>query len=141
MRIAKRQVVSVCAFVALFVGGCVSTARFDQRAYETTIDLKVDSLVLVEKSIEPYTYHVAETESIVVRVRKAYEYAKGIPDNGTTVEQWALVADPNGGGIVGYLHDWKEAGAFSEFEVEESLAMIAKQFDAIIELEAAKLKE
>jgi hypothetical protein len=130
----------ILPFVAL-LAGCIHTARFDQRAYETAIDLKVDSMVLTEKSAEPYTNHVAEAKSIAVRVRKAHEYAKGIPDNETTVEQWVLVADPNGGGIVGYINDWKEAGQFSEFEVEESVPMIGKQFDAIIELEAAKLKE
>jgi len=74
----------VFPLVAL-LSGCVHTARFDQRAYETAIDLKVDALVLAEQSVEPYTNHASSAESIVVRVRKAHEYAKGIPDNGTTV--------------------------------------------------------
>lgn len=130
--------VAVCVLV---LSGCITTARFDQRAYEATVDLKVDSLVLAEQSTEPYTNHVAEAESIVIRVRKAQEYAKGIPNNDKTVAQWALVADPEGGGIVGYIEDWKEAEQFAEFEVEESLLLLAQQFDDIIALEAAKLKE
>lgn len=136
----KKTVNILTLICSLLVAGCVSTARFDQRAYETAVGLKVDSLVLVEQSVEPYTNYVAEARSILVRVRKAQEYAKGIPNNEKTVAQWALVADPEGGGIVGYISDWKEAGAFAEFEVEESLSMITAQFDAIIALEGAKLK-
>ncbi len=45
------------------------------------MNLKVDSLVLAEQSIEPYVNHEAEAQSILVRVRKAQEYAKGIPNN------------------------------------------------------------
>ncbi|MBN2684825.1 MAG: hypothetical protein JXR40_06060 [Pontiellaceae bacterium] len=85
--------------------------------------------------------NVAEAKSIVVRVRKAQAYAKGIPNNDKTVAQWALVADPQGGGIAGYINDWKDAGEFSAFEVEESLPDIKQQFDAIIGLEAAKLEK
>jgi hypothetical protein len=36
---------------------------------------------------------VAEAQSILVRVRKAQEYAKGIPNNEKTVAQWALLTD------------------------------------------------
>ncbi|MEI6892640.1 MAG: hypothetical protein V5783_10765, partial [Pontiella sp.] len=96
---------------------------------------------LAERSVEHYTNHIAEAESILVQVRKAHEYAKGIPDNEMTVAQWELVADPSGGGIVGYIGDWKEVGQFAEFEVEESLPMLGKQFDELIALEAAKLKK
>ncbi len=131
----------ILAFASLLLAGCVTTARFDQRAYETAVDLKVDSLVLVEQSVEHYTNHIAECEAVLLRVCKAHEYAKGIPNNDKTVMQWTLVADPQGGGIAGVIADWKEVGMFDEFEVEESLPMIESNFDAIIELEAAKLKK
>jgi outer membrane murein-binding lipoprotein Lpp len=137
----KRTVGLLAVICSLLVAGCISTAPFDQRAYETAVDLKVDSLVLVEQSVEPYTNHVKEAQTILLRVRKAQEYAKGIPDNDKTVAQWALVADPEGGGIAGYIKDWKEVGQFEEFEVDESKAMIESQFDAIIRLESAKLKK
>jgi hypothetical protein len=39
---------------------------------------------------------VAEAQSILVRVRKAREYAKGIPNNEKTAAQWALLTDLSG---------------------------------------------
>jgi len=126
---------------ALILAGCITTARFDQRAYETAADLKADSLVLVEQSVDHYTNHVAACDAVLLRVRKAHEYAKGIPNNDKSVLLWAKLNDPELGSLAGYIADWKEAGMFSEFEVEESLPLIGTQFDAIIELEAAKLKK
>ena len=129
------------SLVGLLLAGCVSTAPFDQRAYETAIDLKVDSLVLVEQSIEHYTNHVAECAAVLIRARKAHEYAKGIPDNEKTEELWEKINDADQGSLAGYIKDWKEVGRFGEFEVEESIPLIENQFDAIIDLEAAKIRK
>ena len=137
----KRLEVLTVVFGVLLLVGCVTTARFDQRAYEMTIDLKVDSLVLVEQSVGHYTNHVAACEAVLLRVRKAHEYAKGIPNNDKTILLWATLNDPEQGSLAGTIADWKAAGMFSGFEVEESVPLIGTQFDAIIELEAAKLQK
>jgi hypothetical protein len=136
----KRLVMLLTTGVALVLAGCISTARFDQRAYETAVELKVDSLVLMERSINHYTNHVMEVEAILLRARKAHEYAKGIPNNDRTVSLWVKLNDVNQGSLAGYLKDWKDVGQFAEFEVEESIPLIENNFDAIIELETAKLK-
>lgn len=136
-----KRVAGLLAVAGLLLSGCVTTARFDQRAYETAVDLKVDSLVLIEQSVDHYTNHVAECDAVLLRVRKAHEYAKGIPNNDKTVLLWAKLNDPEQGSLAGYIADWKAAGMFGAFEVEESVPMIGTQFDAIIELEAAKLEK
>ena len=136
-----KKKLGIFSAVVLLLAGCVTTARFDQRAYETAVDLKVDSLVLVEQSVDHYTNHVAECEAVLLRVRKAHEYAKGIPNNDKTALLWAKLNDPEQGSLAGYVADWKAAGMFGDFEVEESIPLLGTQFDAIIELEAAKLKK
>lgn len=132
--------------LGIFVGllllvGCVTTDPFDQRAYETTIDLKVDSLVLVERSTDHYTNHVAEAEALLIRIRKAHEYAKGKPDNDETVAQWSLMADPNRKLMTGFVKRWESKGKMKASMVENIKPGIAEAYDTIIELEAAKLEK
>jgi hypothetical protein len=127
--------------VGLILAGCVTTAPFDQRAYETTIDLKIDSLVLIEQSSEHYTNHVAEAEALQIRIRKAHEYAKGKPDNDETVAQWALMADPDKNLMAGFMKRWESKGQMKPLMVENIKPGIAEAYDAIIELEAAKLED
>jgi hypothetical protein len=129
------------SLVCLLLAGCVTTAPFDQRAYENTIDLKVDSLVLVEQSVEPFTNHVSEAESLLIRIRKAHEYAKGKPDNEETVAQWALMADPDKNLMAGFIKRWKLKGKMKLIMVDDIKPGIAEAYDTIIELEAAKLEQ
>ena len=127
--------------VSLLLAGCVTTARFDQRAYETAVDLKVDSLVLVEQSVDHYTNHVAECDTVLLRVRKAHEYAKFKPNNEESVAQWALMGDPNKNLLAGFVKRWEKKGRMKPVMVENIKPGIAEAYDAIIELEAAKLTE
>lgn len=129
------------SLVGLLLAGCVSTALFDQRAYETTIDLKVDSLVLVERSIEHYTNHVAVAEALLIRIRKAHEYAKGKPNNDETVAQWSLMADPDRKLMAGFIKRWESKGEMKAIMVENIKPGIAEAYDTIIDLEAAKLEK
>lgn len=137
----KRKQGLLAITCSILVAGCITTARFDQRAYETAVDLKVDSLVLVEQSVNPYTNHVAEAEALLLRIRKAYEYANGKPDNEETVAQWALMADPDKNLMAGFVNRWKSKGQMKAVMVDNIKPSIAEAYDAIIELEAAKLKE
>ena len=128
-------------FAGLLLAGCTTTAPFDQRAYETAIDLKVDSLVLIEQSVGHYTNHVADAETLLIRIRKAHEYAKGKPNNDETGAQWALMADPDRKLMGGFIKRWESKGQMKPIMVKNIKPSIAEAYDAIIELEAAKLEK
>lgn len=125
----------------LLLTGCIQTSRFDQRAYETAIELKVDSLVLIEQSIDHYTNHVSEAESLLIRIRKAHEYANGKPNNDEAVAQWALMVDPDKKLIAGFVKRWESKGKMKSIMIENIKPGISEAYDAIIGLEAAKLEE
>ena len=125
----------------LLLTACVSTAPFDQRAYETAIDLKVDSLVLIEQSSEHYTSHIVEAEALLIQIRKAHEYAKGKPNNTETVAQWELMADRDKNLMGGFIKRWESKGKMKTIMTENIKPGIAEAYDTIIELEAAKLEQ
>lgn len=129
------------ALAGILLSGCVSTAPFDQRAYETAIDLKVDSLVLIEQSTEQYPNHVVEAGALLIQIRKAYEYAKGKPYNDETVEQWKRMADPSKNLMAGFIKRWESKGKMKAIMADNIKPGIAEAYDAIIELEAAKLEQ
>lgn len=138
LNVMKRLMV-VC--MGLMLTGCVSTAPFDQHAYETAVDLKVDSLALVDEANEPYKNHGAEAQSILRRIRKAGEYAKWKPHNDETVAQWSRMANPKAHLMAGFIARWKSKGSIKPVMIANIKPGIAAAYNAIIELEAAKIRK
>ncbi|MCS3859678.1 hypothetical protein [Salinibacter ruber] len=73
-------------------------------------------------------------------MEKAYEFAKGRPENEISARQWRILIDPDRDLLGGFLADWKKQSAFSATFVEEKKTQIARAFDTIIELESGKKK-
>jgi hypothetical protein len=115
-------------------------AVYSQTAYEQATSIKAESLVLMNKAMEPYSQHAQEVAALKLNVDKAYEYAKGRPRNEISTEQWAKMKDPNTNLLGGFLKRWEEQGRLSPVFVKEAETQIAKAFDQIIELESGKNK-
>lgn len=130
---------SVALLVALFAA-CQTIGPYDQRAYELAVSAKVDSLALVAKATEPAASHAAEIDALRVEIDKAYEYAKGRPKNGDSTKQWAILRDPAGHSIGGFLKRWEHEHALSQAFVTEAGGQISDAFDQVIELESGKNK-
>ncbi len=69
---------------------------------------------------------------------KAYEYAKGRPNNEESTRQWALMRDPEENLLAGFLKRWEEQGSMPQPFVAEAKDIISDAFDTIIELESGK---
>ena len=137
MRLKTRVITVVLAF--LFYLGCNYIAPYNQHAYEQTTSLKVEALSLIEKASKPYSDYEKEIEQFKLRMLKAYEYARGIPKNLEAAEQWAILVNPEGKSMFGFLEFWKKNNQVSEMFAEEYKKEIEKHFNAIIELEARKI--
>jgi hypothetical protein len=137
----KKAVGLLAVIYSLLITGCISTAPFDQEAYQTAVDLKVDSLRLMDQASESYTNHTAEADSLMLRVHKAYEYAKGKPGNDETVAQWAKMMDPKDKLMAGFIADWEAKGQIKKSMIDNKKPMMAEAYDTIIDLESAKLKK
>ncbi len=124
----------------IIICGCVSTAVFNQRAYEQDVNIKVDALALVDKADQPYMQHADEVGQFKLNIEKAYQYAKGLPNNNETIAQWEIIRNPNEASIAGFLERWKSEGQLSRVFIEDAKIEIGKQFDQVIELESGKRK-
>ncbi|MGE4489640.1 MAG: hypothetical protein AB7E95_08865 [Kiritimatiellales bacterium] len=137
-----RKITGIVAIIgSLLISGCLSTAPYDQRAYETAVDLKVDSLLLMNDASEHYTQHADEAQAILLRIQRAYEYAKGRPGNLETTMQWAKMMDPDDKLMAGFVADWQNKGTIKPVMIENKKEMMGDAYDTIIDLEAAKIKK
>jgi hypothetical protein len=128
-------------FAAIAISGCAPTiSQFNETAYQQAVQLKVQSLVLVNKATEPYADHADIAETLRQDLETAYEYAKGRPDNELSTRQWEIMIDPERNLMGGLLKRWEEEGTLSPVFVREFRGVISDAFDTIIGLESGKIK-
>jgi len=72
-------------------------------------------------------------------LNKAYEFAKGRPNNDISTKQWETLISPDGNLLGGFLKRWKEEGTLSQMFVAEMQILVADAFDTIIGLESGKI--
>ena len=127
----------------LLLAGCAAITGYDPTSYKTATDLKAEALLLIEKAKDPPGPHAAEIESIRLKLRQGYEYEKGKGDrNRFSLEQWAILSDPNGSLLGGFLKKWEtENRGQSPAFLEGVSKNIAQAFDEIIKLESRKVKD
>ncbi|MBC7358832.1 MAG: hypothetical protein H5U10_09885 [Desulfacinum sp.] len=125
----------------LFLGACASAiAPYDHYAYVQATSLKVEALELLDLATEHYGDHLARIDQFRSRMKKAYEYVRSLPRNELTTRQYEILMDPEGHSIFGALRRWEQAGRLSPVFVRELRQEIARHFDQVIALEAAKIK-
>ena len=112
---------------------------FNPTAYEYAVSIKVESLALMDKAVEPFENHKSEVTELKLEIEKAYEYAKGIKKNEITVQQWDILKNPERNLLGGFLKRWEEEQLSKTF-VGEAKNLISQAFDTIIGLESGKIK-
>ena len=127
-------------FVVLALASCASA--YDPVAYRYATDSKAEALWLMDKATDPAATHHEAIEALVLRTRRAVEYAAGQgPKNVYTAEQWVILLDPRRDLLGGFLRQWRAAPrGLSVVFVTEKRRQVADGFDAIIRLERAKIR-
>jgi hypothetical protein len=127
--------------LAVTVSGCSSLIdKYDKVAYQNATSIKVDSLVLMDKATEPYPENKGAVHALEVKVDKAYEYAKGRPNNEIVTKQWQIMKDPTRNLLGGFLARWKDKGSLSTAFIAGAKKNVSLGFDQIIGLESGKIK-
>ena len=136
-----RRYVVVLAMLTLACGATIAT--FNQRAYENATTLKAEALALVGKGTEPYANHKAAAERLMTRVEAAFEYAKGIPKNTITTQQWDILKARDRDLLGGFVAAWENSSpnGFGQAFVDAKKEQIGDAFDTIIDLESAKIRD
>ncbi|MCS3697251.1 hypothetical protein GGP73_001946 [Salinibacter ruber] len=70
-------------------------SEFNARAYEQATSLKVEALALMDKATAPYAEHADAVQHLKTELEKAYEFAKGRPENEISARQWRILIDPD----------------------------------------------
>jgi len=137
----RKSKIPVVIFTLLIFISCVpNIADFDPVIYEKTVELKVESLVLINCATKPYNNYEKDIDRIMLEVEKAYEYSNGKPNNEITTEMWKILKDPEGNLLGGFFLHWENKQTLSQTMVGNSKKLIADAFDTIIGLESGKIK-
>src|SRR5690554_3491539 len=135
------RIQSLLLLLAIAVSGCAPTiSQFNETAYRQAVQLKVHSLALIDKAVEPYDEHSDEAERLLQEMNIAWEYSKGRPHNELSARQWEIMLDPERNLMGGFLARWKSEGSLSPVFMREFSRVTADAFDSIIGLESGKIK-
>ena len=140
MRI-QHSLFTVFSLLLILTGlqGCASISLFSPAAYEQATSLKVESLTLMDKAAEPFERHRSEVDALSIRIEKAYEYAKGRPENEITARQWELLKDPDRNLLGGFMKRWQARSTLPRAFIDEAKGVISDAFDTIVGLESGKI--
>jgi len=119
---------------------CASISLYSEAAYERATSLKVESLALMDSATEEFGDHQIAVEDLKIQLEKAYEFAKGRPNNEISTRQWEILKDPERHLLGGFLKRWEQDGRLSREFVIQAKGLVSDAFDAIIGLESGKIK-
>lgn len=126
--------------IVILLSSCTLMSRFDQFAYVQSTSLKVEVLSLIEEGTSSYPEKAADIRAMEIKLEKALEYERFRPKNQITLQQYQLLTDPEGNLVGGAFRLWKNNGKLSTAYIKNKKEQIAKAFDLISSLEAAKIK-
>ena len=136
-----KSILSVVLMAIFLHYGCVpSVSLFSETAYQQAIELKVQSIKTMDLATNPFENHKDNVEALQFDLQKAYEFAKGRPNNEHTTRQWSIIIDPEENMISGFLARWEQAGTLSKSFIFEAKETISEGFDTVIGLESGKIK-
>lgn len=130
---------TVLCFV-LVLTGCASIAKFDQQAYNNAVNAKVSALTLMDKAITPYQQNQTDIAALHYALNQGYEYANGIPKNKITTQQWAIMKNPHGHLMGGFLTHWQAKQTLKPAFIKNVKSLVSAGFDTIIGLESGKIE-
>jgi hypothetical protein len=140
-RMTHRYLVFWELLLVTLAGGCASSvAEYDRVAYQQAVSLKVESLALMDKAVEPYSNHQASVDALLLNLEKAYEYDKGRPKNEVVTRQWEILKDPNRRLLGYFLQRWRDEKQLSEAYVVGQKKSVSLAYDQIIGLLSGQIK-
>jgi len=142
MNIIKKSSILALTFfilIGLFSVSCSSVSFYSPEAYKQDVDLKIESLNLMSFATMPYGDYEEDVTFLRTELNKAYEFAKGRPDNEISTNQWEILLDEDRSLLGGFLKRWEEEETLSEMFVAEAQLLVSDAFDTIIGLESGKI--
>jgi len=125
------------AFLLLFAVGC-SISPFRQQSVDVAEELRDQSVALMAQAVEPFDDHRDSVGALQTRLYVQLEAESARADNGESIKQWGLLADPGGALLGGFLTRWEAKGTLGQLFVNSKRTQVVAAFRIIIETERAK---
>lgn len=131
---------AVLGFVIL-LAACRTASPYDARAYELATSTKAAALRLMDQAATPATRHRKAIATLRLNLDRGYEFARGLPKNDEATAQWAILRDPDGHSLGGFLARWQRDGQLDPAFIAEAKGLVAAGFDQLIALEGGKPRD
>ncbi len=135
-----RYFIFLILIMHILIVSCSTIDVFNQKAYEQSVNLKVEALNIISNANESYDANIQTINELKIDCKKAYEYAKGRDKNEDSIKQWEIMIDPESNLLFGFLERWKNKKMLNNQFIIEAKQIISEAFDTIIELESGKKK-
>lgn len=142
MKIIKTNLIFIVrsiVFVTLLATACSTVSVYSPEAYKQAVDLKIESLNLMSFATASYQDYQEEVDFLKTELKKAFEFAKGRPNNEISTQQWEILIDEDRNLLGGFLKRWKDENILSQMFVDEMQMIVSDAFDTIIGLESGKI--
>jgi hypothetical protein len=139
--IKRNQIIALHLFIisTILLTACSSISVYSPEAYKQAVDLKIESLNLMSSATMPFSDYEEDVAFLKTELSKAYEFAKGRPNNEISTKQWEILIDENRNLLGGFLKRWENDETLSEMFVTEAQKLVSDAFDTIIGLESGKI--
>jgi len=139
--IKRNQITALHLFIisTILLTACSSISVYSPEAYKQAVDLKIESLNIMSSATMPFSDYEEDVAFLKTELSKAYEFAKGRPNNEISTKQWEILIDENRNLLGGFLKRWENDETLSEMFVTEAQKLVSDAFDTIIGLESGKI--
>jgi len=139
--IKRNQIIALHLFIisTILLTACSSISVYSPEAYKQAVDLKIESLNLMSSATMSFSDYEEDVTFLKTELSKAYEFAKGRPNNEISTKQWEILIDENRNLLGGFLKRWQDEDILSEMFVSEAQLLVSDAFDTIIGLESGKI--
>ncbi|CAM4165257.1 MULTISPECIES: hypothetical protein [Flavobacterium] len=136
----KTLKIKLLLLTMIAIASCQSlkTALFDHYSYQKTTAVKVETLLLMDKSAFAYETQKENIEKLLLEIDQLKEYEKNKPNNEITYEMWNVLTDKEKNLIGGYFKFWKEKQTLSPQFTAEAKKQISEALDLLIQYEVKK---
>lgn len=139
-RLVRARGIWLSLAVSLVLVGCANLfpPPFDPVVYQNDVQLKFETLALIDKSGEPYAAHQSEVQVLLVKYDAAAANAGKVESNLALAQAWQIIRGQQSGSAGEYFETWKKRGTLRPVIRNEKKAQITRHFDYVICLDAAK---
>lgn len=131
---------AILAILTILVIAAACSPKYSAYVYDRTADIKKQAIALCGKSEEPYDKYAEKVAALKIEAEALYKQEQLRKHNKTKQKQWALMLDPEGHLLYGYLEKWHQDTVLNDTFIDLSKRVLTESFELLQETEKNNLK-